>query len=159
MHLAILFSVAVLLAAAAYNDAQYYRIPNRICVALILLFPASLLTAPSDIDWHQHLMIFILVLVFGFIMFTQQIAGGGDIKLLAAISLWAGPHYIAVFIITTALAGGLLAVLMVGLTRLRNRKRAKPLAIQNVPIPYGVAIAAGGFIALYHLVQPILFPE
>lgn len=128
-------------------------------MALILLFPASLLTAPSDIDWHQHAMIFVLVLIFGFVMFTQQIAGGGDIKLLAAIALWAGPHYIAVFIITTALAGGGLAVLMAGLTKLRNRKRAKPLAIKNVPIPYGVAIATGGFIALYHLVQPILFPE
>ena len=123
-HIAILLGAAVLLMIAAVSDAQRYRIPNVVCAALLLLFPLFVITAPGAIEWGQHLMVFGLMLISGFVMFMGNIAGAGDIKLLAATGLWAGPHLVAVFLVTTAIAGGLLALLMALLTHLRNRSAA-----------------------------------
>ncbi len=157
-HIAILFGAAVLLVIAAVSDAQRYRIPNLVCAALLLLFPFFVITAPTAIEWGQHLMIFALVLVSGFVMFMGNIAGAGDIKLLAVTGLWAGPHLVAVFLVTTAIAGGVLALLMAGLTYMRNLSARRSITLAKVPIPYGVAISVGGLSTLYMLSQPILFP-
>jgi prepilin peptidase CpaA len=157
-HIAILFGAAVLLVIAAISDAQRYRIPNKVCAALLLLFPLFVLTAPGVIEWEQHLMVFGLVLASGFVMFMGNIAGAGDVKLLAATGLWAGPHLVAVFLVTTAIAGGLLALIMACLTYARNLSARRAVALARVPIPYGVAISVGGLSTLYMMSQPILFP-
>jgi len=158
-HIAILFGAAILLVMAAVSDAQRYRIPNLVCAALLLLFPLFVVTAPGAIEWGQHLMVFGLMLISGFVMFMGNIAGAGDIKLLAAMGLWAGPHLVAVFLITTAIAGGLLAVVMALLTHFRNRSGRSAIALAKVPIPYGIAISTGGLVVLCFLSQPILFPS
>jgi prepilin peptidase CpaA len=157
-HIAVLFGAAALLIAAAVSDAQSYRIPNKVCAALLLLFPLFVLTAPGAIEWKQHLMVFGLVLASGFAMFVGNITGAGDVKLLAATGLWAGPHLVAVFLVITAIAGGLLALVMVGLTYARNLSTKRAVALARVPIPYGVAISIGGLSAFYMMSQPILFP-
>ncbi|MDX2027912.1 MAG: prepilin peptidase [Alphaproteobacteria bacterium] len=158
-HIAILLAAAVLLIAAAINDARSYRIPNALCAGLLALFPMYVLTAPRMIEWDQHLMVFALVLLSGFAMFVGNLAGAGDIKLLAATGLWAGPHLIAVFLITTAIAGGFLALIMAALTYVRNNSGHQAVALAKVPIPYGIAIAVGGLSTIYMLSQPILFPS
>lgn len=158
LHIAILFAAAMLLAVAAINDAHTYKIPNLICLGLLVLFPLFVMTAPRPIEWDQNLMVFALVLISGFGMFLGNLAGAGDIKLLAATALWAGPHLIALFLIMTAIAGGLLALTMAGLTVYRNFSGKQALAIAKVPIPYGIAIAIGGLSTVYKLSQPILFP-
>jgi len=158
-HIAILVAAALLLILAAVSDARTYRIPNKVCLAVLLLFPFFVITAPSAIEWEQHLMVFGFMLVSGFVMFMLNIAGAGDIKLLAVTGLWSGPHLVAVFLVTTAIAGGLLAVLMIVLTHFRNRQRREPVALAKVPIPYGVAISIGGLCILSLLSQPVLFPS
>jgi prepilin peptidase CpaA len=158
-HLAILFGASVLLVIAAVSDARSYRIPNRICLAILVLFPLYVITAPGAVEWEQHLMVFGLMLASGFVMFMGNIAGAGDIKLLAVTGLWAGPHLVAVFLVTTAIAGGLLALLMALLTFVRNRRGRRKLTLAKVPIPYGVAISAGGLCIFSMLSQPILFPN
>ncbi|MGE3622717.1 MAG: prepilin peptidase [Bdellovibrionales bacterium] len=158
-HIAILFGAAVLLVLAAISDAHTYRIPNKICIALLFLFPLFVISAPVAVQWEQHLMVFGLMLLSGFVMFMGNIAGAGDIKLLAATGLWAGPHLVAVFLVTTAIAGGLLALLMALLTHLRNRSSRQAVTLAKVPIPYGIAISAGGLCVLTLLSQPILFPS
>lgn len=162
-HIALLLGAGALLVAAAVNDALHYRIPNKISAAMLVFFPLFILTDPHDIDWKQHLMVFILILSAGFVMFMGHFAGAGDIKLLAVTGLWAGPHQLAVLLAGTAAAGGFVALGMAVLTLLRNRKaeeRNRPaIAVAKVPIPYGMAIAAGGLNILYRLSQPILFPS
>jgi len=157
-HLGILAIAAALLIAAAVCDARYYRIPNRICLALLLLFPLCVLTAPEAIDWKQHLMVSGLVLICGFAMYVGRLAGAGDIKLLAAASLWAGPHLVAIFLVTTAIAGGLLALTIAAATYIRHHGRQPAAALARTPIPYGIAIGLGGLNTLYMVAQPILFP-
>lgn len=158
-HIAIVLAAAALLIAAAINDARHYRIPNIFCAALLALFPLFVLTAPSAIDWQQNLMVFGLVLASGFAMFIGNLAGAGDIKLLAATGLWAGPHLVAMFLIITAIAGGMLALTVALLTFIRKALGRQTVALARVPIPYGVAIAAGGLSTLYMISRPILFPS
>ncbi len=157
-HIAVLVAAAALLVAAAVNDARHYRIPNIICAGLLVLFPVFAATAPHPIEWDQHLMVFALVLIAGFVMYIGDLAGAGDIKLMAATSLWAGPHFISVFLIMTAFAGGLVALTMALITYTRNFSGKQAVALGKVPIPYGIAIAIGGLSILYLLSQPILFP-
>src|SRR5580704_17856697 len=109
-HIIVLIAAAVVLIAAAINDARRYRIPNMLCAVLLALFPFFVLTAPHAVEWEQNLMVFGLVLVSGFAMFMGNLAAARDIKLLAAAGLWAGPHLVAVFLITAAMAGGVLAL-------------------------------------------------
>lgn len=157
-HMAILVAAAILLIAAAINDAYRYKIPNLICLTLMGLFPIFVLTAPHSVEWDQHIMVFGLVLVSGFAMFAGHLAGAGDIKLLAATSLWAGPHLVAMFLIITAIAGGVLALIMAALTYARKSAGKRTVAIAKVPIPYGIAIAAGGLSTISMLSYPLLFP-
>ncbi|HEU0117751.1 MAG TPA: prepilin peptidase [Alphaproteobacteria bacterium] len=158
-HIAVLLAAAAVLIAAAFNDAHRYKIPNILCAAMLLLFPLFVITSPRSVEWEQHLMVFGLVLISGFAMFIGNLAGAGDIKLMAAMGLWAGPHLVSVFLIMTAIAGGILALVMAILTYIRNHSGKQALQLAKVPIPYGIAIAVGGLSTIYMLSQPILFPS
>jgi len=56
-------------------------------------------------------------------------------------------------------AGGFLALFVVLIAYIRNFSTDRAIALAKVPIPYGIAIAAGGLTTLYRLSQPILFPS
>lgn len=155
-HIATLVAGALLLIAAAVNDSRRLRIPNILSGVIVALFPLFVLTSPHSIEWEQNIIVSLLVLVSGFAMFLGNLAGAGDIKLLAATALWAGPHFIAVFIILTAIAGGFLALGIAAITFIRNRHEKEAVPLAKVPIPYGIAIAFGGLNTFYLLLQPIL---
>lgn len=153
-HLVTFGLAALLLGLAAWHDAQRYKIPNGISLALLLLFPIYLLTAERPLPWVQHLVIGGIVLGLGFLMFAKNIVGAGDVKLLAVTSLWAGPQQIALFVITTAIAGGLLGLAVAVIAWRRNTKllaKGESIALAKVPIPYGIAIAVGGYCLLLSL--------
>ncbi len=160
-HVAILVIAAAIFIAAAVCDACSYRIPNYLSALLVGMFPLVVITAPHGIDWKQNSMIFGLVVLTGFILFLGKLIGAGDIKLLAAASLWAGPHLIAVLLIVTALVGGAVSIAMGVITHIRQRKNdnATEVELKKVPIPYGIAIAAGGLAMLGMMAQPILLPR
>ncbi|MDD3288321.1 MAG: prepilin peptidase [Alphaproteobacteria bacterium] len=160
IHLGILGLAALSVIWAAVSDAFRYKIPNAACISLLVLFPAYVFTSPSGIEWTQNLLVFALVLVVGFFMFSRKLAGAGDVKLLSIVSLWAGPQALAVFLFVTALAGGLLGLVMAGLTIHRNMSRTEDqsISLKTVPIPYGVAIAVGGLASLLQLFNRALVP-
>jgi prepilin peptidase CpaA len=71
--------------------------------------------------------------------------GGGDVKLFSALALWCGPSRLASFTLVTSLAG--VAVALIMLSPLRRLAPAAPDEARSAarqPMPYGVAIAAGG---------------
>lgn len=148
LHLATLIGAGTVLLAAAYSDARRYRIPNRLCVALLALFPIFVVTAPEAVALWQNLTVFALVLCGGFLLFAKGFIGAGDIKLLAATSLWAGPDFIAPFLFITAVAGGLLGATIAGVAFLRERKQENKVPLAKIPLPYGIAIAIGGICLL-----------
>jgi prepilin peptidase CpaA len=155
-HVVILFGAAIVFIAAAISDVRSYRIPNYLCALLLILFPAYAATAPYTIDWRQNIVVFGLVSVFGFAAFSGRWMGAGDVKLLSAASLWAGPHLIPALLVITAFVGGLESLAAVFALYL---KRPKAEGLMKAPIPYGLAIAVGGIATLGMMAQPLLLPD
>jgi prepilin peptidase CpaA len=160
-HVAIMAIAAAVFIAAAVSDAYTYRIPNYLCGLLILLFPVFVMTSPEDIDWHQNAGVFALVTILGFAMamFLGHLAGAGDIKLLAAASLWAGPHFIAVLLIVTAFAGGIVSIIMAVLALAKQKTASTKTPLSKIAVPYGIAIGTGGLTVLALMAQPIFLPN
>jgi prepilin peptidase CpaA len=156
-----LVALAVLVAAllgAAISDIRRYLIPNRYPAAIVLAYFVYATSHPLDQAlWGLAAGMAALVLCAAF--FAAGIVGGGDAKLLAATMLWAGPSLAPLFLMSTVLAGGLLA--LAWLTPFRRLMPNAPAAVQpsaetglaqgglrsrfHQPTPYGAAIAAGGF--------------
>jgi len=140
---------AGLLVAAAVEDALHYKLSNRITLALTLLYPAYVLASPTPVDWMPAVILAAVVLAVGFGLFVVGWAGGGDAKLFAAATLWAGVPHFPEFLLATTLFGGALSLVMIG-RRLLARRAAlagntpRPRILGQFELPYGVAIAFGG---------------
>jgi prepilin peptidase CpaA len=153
---------ALLLLAAGWQDIRSMRIANGVSLAVVATFVAWQLTGiDTGRSFIEGLAAAILcaVAVFGVgaIAFAAGLFGGGDVKLLAAASLFAGPSLLLDFLTITAVAGGIMAAaVLAGLQigpvlperdgTLRARLRSG--------LPYGPAIAVGGlWVAAAHLVS------
>ena len=131
--------------AAAIQDAVQLKISNLFTIAvLILAIVAAVMTGIEVAVW-QNLLGFALTLAIGTVLFSRGILGGGDVKLLAAVMLWADLSGGVRLIASIFIFGGLLALLIVfgragAPASLRSRVAVlKPKA----GIPYGIAIAMG----------------
>jgi prepilin peptidase CpaA len=151
-----ILAFAGLLIAAAASDWRSLMIPNRYCLALVALFPSYVIAQGGDVAWVGHVLYGGGAFAAGFLLFSLRICGGGDVKLFAAVALWAGPMLFLPMMIYTALCGGLMAVVLWVHHRLRRSSvpanfnyAADSAAFSKQPMPYAVAIAAGGlFVAL-----------
>jgi len=149
-HVAILM-FAGLLSWAAVSDFRTYLIPNSVSISVAILYPAHVLASPVPVDWLGALVVGFAALIVGFAMFALRYAGGGDVKLLAATALWAGPQNILPFLLLTTLAGGMIALLTGTHFRFMRPWPDSALAPDEAAalklrssVPYGMAIAAGG---------------
>lgn len=139
---------------AALNDLREFRIPNQISLALLALYPLHAMASPTPVGWLMALAVSSLVFVAGLTLFFCGMAGGGDVKFLAATSLWAGASLTLPLLVVMGLAGGVLGLTALGVQYVR-RYRSTGIAGVIVPdktiaapkLPYGVAIAAGAFYA------------
>lgn len=161
-------SAGGLVLLAAIWDVFSRRIPNLLPLIIAVLY---LLQAGIAGDWAAlpwHLLCGAGVLIVGIVIFSFGWLGGGDVKLLAALALWAGPDQLVLLLLMTCLAGGALAllfVLPVILYRMPlvsgaidwffisvlkkpapHLQASKTLGLQ---LPYGVAIAVAGFVVFY----------
>ena len=140
-----------LLTWAAVSDYYSYLIPNRISVAVALLFVAHAMVGVPAVDWAGTLITGGTVFLVGATMFVFRLIGDDDVKLLSAVSLWAGPVQIVDLLLITALAGGLISLAMMTTLRLYRPGPVETMAAlprfntRKQYIPYGVAIAVGGF--------------
>ena len=166
--------LAVLLLLAVYHDVRSRRIPNRLVLAgalagllLNTLLPpgAGLLTAaPGALGFWPALGGLALGLALLMPMYAIKALGAGDVKLMAMVGAFVGPHSIFFCLLSSLLAGGVLA-LAVALCQGTLRQamaNAWQLLLQGwlraaagevpqvgapaVPggnLPYAIAIAAG----------------
>jgi prepilin peptidase CpaA len=148
----------VLLGAAAFSDIRKLTIPNSYCLGIALCYPFFALAPAQPVDWMGGLMVGGSLLVVGFILFTTGKVGGGDAKLLAATSLWAGPSLLVDFILVTALTGGGMALLLYIRHRWLRSPTLATMAVTEAspdfaqqPMPYGLAIFAGGVYVAFTL--------
>lgn len=152
--------LTVLMLAVIYFDVTQFIIPNTISIALIGLWPVFYFTTPEHIDWTMSLLVMLGMFLFGLLIFTLNIMGGGDVKLMTALSLWIGwhPHALIQFFTWIAIAGGVLALFKIVVKFSANRigkVEALPHFIkEDGNIPYGLAIA---FSFLFLLWEGVFF--
>ncbi|NJC40438.1 prepilin peptidase CpaA [Brevundimonas alba] len=149
--LAILPALAIV---AGLKDLTSMKIPNWISGLLILgFFPTALLLHLSPMDYAVHLGVAAAALLIGMGLFALNFLGGGDVKLMAAASLWLGVTGAGMFVLWTAVIGGVFCLML-----LFARAWLQPyvaagdgwvarLMEPKGHIPYGVAIAAGVLVA------------
>jgi len=142
------------LAFAALMDLLTMTIPNRVSIILAASF--LLVSACSGLSLPGlglHLAGGAIVFAVCFALFSFNVMGGGDAKLLSASALWFGfDQSLLLFVTYVAYIGGLLTILIIVL---RSRKEALLATGLPLPhslldaskIPYGIAIAIGGFLA------------
>ncbi len=137
---------------AALSDIRDFTIPNRIVVAILLLYPVHASVSFVHVDWPADLVTGAVVLFFGALLFRAQIVGGGDVKLLAAVSIWAGSELALPMILLTVIAGGVLGVIALGTNVWVNRGTGLLTlsGLRKERLPYGAAIGFGG---LYVIAQ------
>jgi len=165
---------------AAYSDAVSLKIPNAATAALILLYPLHVLTSPAAADWPVSILVAAALFLASLALFARGAMGGGDVKLLTGVGLWAGPHLVLPVLLLTALAGGALALfvwllhyshrlraaaarslsalnLKEGLLALNSGETAEKTAgttgVGAIYLPYGIAIAFGGAYAALQLLH------
>ena len=144
-------------------DVASGRIPNKLSYSGIL---AGILLRTWLLGWHGLLSAVVGGLLGGGIFFAIYLVrgmGAGDVKLMAAAGSIAGAAWIGQILLTCALAGGVMAVIVTLLKGrfLRTlRSTAELLAFrashgaqvhptlnidnpESIRLPYAVAIAAG----------------
>ena len=140
------------LVAAAASDVAKYRIPNALCLgvagAFLLYAYGAALAFPV---LGAHLAAGLAVLVVAVVGFALRIIGGGDAKLLAAVSLWLGWNGLPPFLLLMAVIGGALALLLLVARRLAPKpipagRWWSTLLLRRGDVPYGVAISAAALI-------------
>ncbi|HVI52629.1 MAG TPA: prepilin peptidase [Candidatus Sulfotelmatobacter sp.] len=146
----ILFCLAVLaicLLAAAWSDFVSYTIPNRLSAVLALAGLAAVVLGDGGFAAvPRQAGLALAMLAAGAAMFFLRLWGAGDAKLLAALALWAPPEGLPVLLIWTVLSGGLLSLLIILARRLLPRNwRGLAVLSPDRGVPYGIAIAVGGF--------------
>jgi prepilin peptidase CpaA len=150
-------TLVMMLIACAYNDFSHMKIPNLLTGSLAILFSLWAVTVGlSTMDVLQHVGVGLAVFVGAAILFKFCLIGGGDVKLLAATGLWAGPALVIPHLtITSLLAGGLLIALILARTIYFSVLTAiqysgvppVPQVLQpGAGVPYGAAIAASAII-------------
>jgi prepilin peptidase CpaA len=152
-----------LLIIAAWRDVATRTIPDTVGLLLVATGAlARLRDGPLAlaISAGSAALLFAMLLI----AYARGLVGGGDVKLMTAIAVGLSPLDCYRFVIATAIAGGLLGIAYLALSRLLNGqyKTPRPSLLSRVcaiecwrirhrsPLPYGIAIAAGGaFVALH----------
>ncbi len=152
----VLFAAALI--SVAIFDLLWLRIPNWVVVTIAALYPVYVLSAAQPIGWQGALVLAGLVFAIGFALYSFRLLGGGDVKFLAVVALWAGPVQITAFMLSTAIIGGLLAIMATTPLRLLLPYMAAATGVDadmrqlmKLHIPYGIAIAAGGLVVAARL--------
>jgi len=143
--------VAVLLLAAAAEDAVRLKISNLIVLLVLVAAVAATIIAGPQLALWKNFVVFLGLLAIGTPMFAAGKLGGGDVKLLAAVGLWFDFTGALWMILAVVLAGGLLALVVLILRAFgwsEEMRRRVVLLRPRGGIPYGVAIAAGALITM-----------
>ncbi|MGH6907410.1 MAG: A24 family peptidase [Aestuariivirga sp.] len=147
-----LFPLLMIIAGA--GDALSFRIPNWLTILItVAFFPMALATAMPLAALGLHVATGLGLFAVGFALFSFGLFGGGDAKLLAATGLWLGWPDCVTFLVLTAFAGGVLAVVvwvwsLINLDwSFKERRWFERFAAIKPNVPYGYAFAVGAILA------------
>ena len=148
---------AATLCYGCISDIKSLKIPNAVSVILLALFLLNYLLFGAADGLTKHIIVASSALLVGFGVFAAGLMGAGDIKLISALMLWAGPQSGFVFLIVMTFAGGLLASLLL-ITRTSMvvwpsaqnyipSRRLRTWAQRGI-FPYGIAICTAGLLLM-----------
>lgn len=137
-------AATVVLTSLAVQDLRTRRLPNRSVLAFAALyFVSAALARDGTASIAAHVaMAAVMMLLFGVFRHVGWI-GGGDVKLAAAVFLWAGP---ALALPTLTIVGASGLAVGVAANRAASWHPHVPPARMTAArgVPYGVALALGG---------------
>jgi len=143
--------LALLGGIGCWLDFRYRQLPNWLC--LLALTTGLFFTFLSD-GWigvglaGAHAMV---ALLFGMVLFASGLFGGGDAKYYAGLAGWFPITQALFLLVSVALSGLILTLIM--LLSLRKRSRANLGVLGGKTdnafdkVPYGVAIAIGALMS------------
>lgn len=140
-----------LLALAALQDSIQLKISNLICGAVLLLAIVVVVLVGFRLDLWQNFLVFAATLTVGTMLFSAGKLGGGDVKLFACTVFWFDFSGAMWLLLSVAIAGGVLAMLIIALRSFGWSEAMQQRAVilrRKAGIPYGVAIAAGALLSV-----------
>jgi prepilin peptidase CpaA len=139
----LLLALAAILIVAAVIDVRTFTISNRLNSAVALGAPLYWFSLAMNPWPGVAIQVAAAAIVFFLLAgaFWAGMMGGGDVKLAAALALWFPPVGTVRFLVSMAVAGGVLTLGVVMWHRI-GRREGRP------KIPYGVAIASGALFVL-----------
>lgn len=137
---------------AALIDIETLTIPNWLNGWIAFLFvPAAILAAPGWETVGWHVLVGAIAFVISVALFFVGVYGGGDAKLIPAVLLWVGPAGVAPFLVATAIAGGILTIIVIMMRAIMPSGYVPGFGVATFEdrkgVPYGVAITAGALFA------------
>jgi len=147
---ALLGVLSALLLAAGIEDARTREIANAKNAAIALLAPVWWWAA--GLGWSDvGIQLLIAAIVFAIFVgaFALGWMGGGDVKMIAALSLWLPLGSLMQMLMVMSVLGGAITIAMMLERRWQRR-------IGAIEVPYGVAIAAAALLALPPLLPATL---
>lgn len=158
VQIACLAVLALLLVAAAWQDLRSMRIADGLSLGIVASFIAWALAGVAAGSYSfgslgLALACAVGVFLLGALAFAAGGLGGGDVKLAAATSLFAGPGLLLDFALIVAVAGGVLGLAIlagapIGPVTASDRTVRARLGHN---LPYGPAIALGGLWVAFSL--------
>lgn len=133
-------ALLAMLAGCIFSDVKWRRIPNFLCLGILLAGIAEVMLDTPEVMFGR-ILISVALFVGGLALHQKQILGGGDIKLLAALSIFLAPMELRLFLLLTLIAGGFVGLFYMGIGFLRRLKDKDAPLVSNVP--YALAIVVG----------------
>jgi prepilin peptidase CpaA len=159
LHFAALIGFAALMIIAAFEDFRRLVIPNALSLSLCVLWPLYIAPIASLAIVLGSLGCAALVFLVGALCFSRGFLGGGDVKLLTAATLWAGPGLTPSLLLVTGVLGGVLALALLippcahfatlARVKLGPETDLQPNNRLATPVPYGIAIAAAAMLVIF----------
>ena len=171
------FLLGALLASAlgVIADVRSARIPNWLTGGALV---AALLVRTFLAGWSAAAAGLAGAGIAGGVLFLPFVArgmGGGDVKLMAAVGAWVGVGHVLALIMSTAIAGGILALFYIAIHRrisatiwrVGQRLRfhlvsgivphpdVEASSASSLRLPYSLAIAAGALFVLISSSMPV----
>jgi prepilin peptidase CpaA len=157
-----LLALAIGVGTGAFIDLRTRRVPNAVTVPLAVMGIATAATGFTSVTVAGAIAGLVLGLLFMLPGYFFGATGAGDVKLLAAAGAWLGPSLIGIAFLYTAIAGGLLALVVArrrrrlaltleSTSKLITTRAANVADIEhpatNNRFAYAPAIAAGSILA------------
>eukprot|EP01037_Dinobryon_pediforme_P012525 gene12525-12614_t len=159
LHVAATAALVCLLLAASARDLLVRSIPNPVAIGVAL---CGLALRMADGTILPALLVGSAVFALLFVIWSRGMIGGGDVKLLAALTLVVPPWQVPSLIFAVTTAGAILGLAYLAAARATTVPRAgrpsnfparawrieRRRLAQGGPIPYAVAIALGGLLSI-----------